>query len=288
MMRRAIAAAALIGAALGPPALAQQHGGHDAPDARHVSVQFSAYAPRHLDIVAGETVRWTNDSVRQHTVTADDGSFDSLRLLAGAEFHHKFSTPGAIPYHCSLHAGITGSVQVHTLLLDAPEGAAAAGRPFPLAGRAALPPGTPVAIEADDGAGFARVGTAEVGSDGRFATRVVPTGTARYRATVAGAASPGVQVLVLDRRVGVSALRTRGRIALRASVTPASPGARVVLQLKLRDRFGWWPVRSRRLDHHSRAFLRLRYPRRVAARIVLTLDDGATPLAISRTIRVGG
>ena len=39
-----------------------------------------------LDVVMGETVTWTNDSVRVHTVTADDGSFDSGRMPTRATF----------------------------------------------------------------------------------------------------------------------------------------------------------------------------------------------------------
>ena len=40
--------------------------------------------------------------------------------------------------------------------------------------------------------------------------------------------------------------------------SPASPGANVVLQLKLRERFGWWPVARARLDKRSRAALTVR------------------------------
>ena len=42
-----------------------------------VNVQFEAFAPTQLDVLPGETVQWTNVSQRTHTVTSDDGSFDS-------------------------------------------------------------------------------------------------------------------------------------------------------------------------------------------------------------------
>ena len=70
-------------------------------------------------------------------------------------------------------------------------------------------------------------------------------------------------------------------------VDPASPHATVVLQLHLREHFGWWPVRVKRLDHHSMATFRLKVNRRLRARAVLTLADGATPLARSTVFRVG-
>ena len=42
-----------------------------------------------------------------------------------------------------------------------------------------------------------------------------------------------------------------------------------------------------KLDHHSRARFALRLGHRYPARVVLTLRDGATQLALSRTLRVG-
>ncbi len=70
-------------------------------------------------------------------------------------------------------------------------------------------------------------------------------------------------------------------------VTPPGHGGTVVLQLRLRDRFGWWPVKRAELDHHGHARFKLRTPRRVRARVVLTLADGATPLAVSAPLRLG-
>jgi hypothetical protein len=93
-------------------------------------------------------------------------------------------------------------------------------------------------------------------------------------------------VVVLDRRVEASARRRRGRVVVGTRVLPASPGATVVLQLRLRERFGWWPVRRARLDDASRARFELRHPRRVRARVVLVAFDGATPLATSPALRL--
>ena len=72
-----------------------------------------------------------------------------------------------------------------------------------------------------------------------------------------------------------------------ARVAPASHGAPVVLQLKLPQHFGWWPVARAKLDHHSMASFALGLAHRYPARVVLTLKDGATPLAVSRTLHVG-
>jgi hypothetical protein len=78
----------------------------------------------------------------------------------------------------------------------------------------------------------------------------------------------------------------RGRSLVTAVADPAAPGARVVLQLKLRERFGWWPVARARLDRGSRARFRVRGNEGVPARVVLVGPDWATPLSQSRALRL--
>ena len=97
-----------------------------------------------------------------------------------------------------------------------------------------------------------------------------------------------MSLLVLDRaRRDPGAARAPRARRSRANVTPASAGAPVVLQLFLHEHFGWWPVQRAKLDRSSAARFALRTRQRVAVRVLLTLPDGATPLAISRTVRVG-
>jgi plastocyanin len=300
-MRRCAAALALVlAAAIAAPAASQEHGMGDHGSGggagagamatavtNSARIGFAAVLPPRLDIVTGETVTWTNESARVHTVTADDDSFDSGRLSASQTFTHRFTTAGEAPYHCTLHPLIQGLVAVHELLLDTPQQAGAPRRPFPLSGRAALAAGTDVSIEADGGAGFAPVASAKVGDDGRFAARVVATATASYRAVAGGVASPPVRLLVLDRRIALTVHRAGGHVQLRAQVTPASRGGLVVLQLFLPEHFGWWPVQHAILAGDSTARFTLHPMRRLRARVRYTLADGATALATSRTVHVG-
>ena len=50
--------------------------------------------PARIDVVAGDTVRWTNDSVRVHTVNAVDGSWSSPRIVGDDSVQPRFDTPG--------------------------------------------------------------------------------------------------------------------------------------------------------------------------------------------------
>jgi plastocyanin len=276
-------------AALGGPAAAgamDDHSMHDAA-AADVSIHFAAFSPTQVDVVAGDTVRWMNDSVRVHSVTADSGAWASARLVAGDSFNHTFADLGTVTYYCSLHPFMRGEIDVHRVLLAAPTEAGAPGRPYTLHGRAALPAGEEVTIEVDTGAGFQRAGSATVGADGAFTAEVTATTTATYRAVAAEESSPAVQLIVLDRKLMASAAGRGRSVTVDAGVAPASPGAPVVLQLRLRQHFGWWPVARARLDRASRARFSLRLAHRYPARVVLTLSDGATALATSRTLHVG-
>lgn len=294
-----IGPAALLAAALlqagghGPAA-----GGHGTVPGGHatapaeplaVSIGFDDYEPARAAVLVGDTVHWMNDSARAHTVSAPDGAFESGRIEVGLGYEHAFAVAGAYPYLCRLHPFMQGEVDAYDVLLDAPAHAAGPDRPFPMTGRAAIAGGGEVAIEADTGSGFVPAGTATVAADGSFSTTVTPETTATYRARAGDAVSPAVQLVVLDRHVTAHVRRLGGgRTAVSATVAPASPGATVVLQLHLRNRFGWWPVRRARLDARSHvAFAPVHPRRRVPARVVLTLPDGATKLAVSAPLRVG-
>ena len=253
----------------------------------HVSISYSDYEPAKIDVLAGDTVGWTNDSTRNHTVTDDAGAFDSGVLPSTTKFSHLFDRAGAFPYHCRLHPYIRGEIDVWDVLLDRPDAPAQASAPFPLHGRAALRADTAVTIEADDGSGFKPAGTTTVAADGTFTAVVTPTASASYRAVAGDHASPPVQVLVLNHEIAARARRGRRSTVVSVIVTPSDPGATVVLQLYLRERFGWWPVARARLDHRSRARFVLHTARDVSARARLTLPDGATPLATSSVLRVG-
>ena len=71
-----------------------------------------AFDPATVTIKAGESVTWTNQDGTTHTVTADNGEFDSSQLANGATFTFKFDKAGTYPYHCSIHPTMTGTVVV--------------------------------------------------------------------------------------------------------------------------------------------------------------------------------
>jgi plastocyanin len=57
-------------------------------------------------------VKWTNQDSAAHTVTADDGSFDSGQMAQGATFSFTFSKAGTFSYKCGNHPTMLGKVVV--------------------------------------------------------------------------------------------------------------------------------------------------------------------------------
>jgi plastocyanin len=264
----AVAVAVALGAA---PASA-------GPATQPVTIEFQAFTPPQLDALPGDTVQWSNPSVRTHTVTADDGSFDSGELPSGSGFARAFDSPGVYTYHCTIHAGMFGEVDVRRVTLGSLSAApVAAGQQVTLTGRSADGSAAVNVQQAIPG-GYRTVSSATPTADGRWSATLTATSTADYRASSGADASETRRLLAVDRRAIVRV--TRQGVAV--TVTPPDAGASVVLELFLRERFGWWPVKRARLDYLSRADFRVRGPARARARVTLVDRDGLTPLSTSR------
>jgi plastocyanin len=77
-----------------------------------VSIVNMSFSPANLTVSVGSTVKWTNNDGMAHTVTSDNGSFDSGNMAGGATYSKMFSTVGTFPYHCTIHPGMTGKITV--------------------------------------------------------------------------------------------------------------------------------------------------------------------------------
>jgi plastocyanin len=265
----AVLAAIVAAAATAGPTAAEVH---------EIGAQFSAFGPSIVDALPGETIVWTNVSDRRHTVTSDTGVFDS-ELLPGDRFTWQFDQPGAFAYHCTVHEGMIGEVDVRRVILGLlPTAAIPAGDRVEFTGRTAAP-SQPVEIQrSEDGTRFTTVATAVAAADGTWSTRVTATTTADYRAATGEDASQTRRLLVSDRKVLLRVTRD----GVRVTVTPSKPYGRIMLQQDLRERFGWWPVAVTRLDYVSQASFHLTRPGRV--RVMLVDQDGWTPLATSPVV----
>jgi plastocyanin len=115
-----LAALAVLG---GPPPVARA--------ANHaVLIQDFAFGPATMTVAVGDTVTWTNADSAPHTVSAENGAFDSGNIDEGQTFSFTFTAPGTYAYRCDYHSEMTATVVVQPAAQPA---AAAQPTPAPTA-----------------------------------------------------------------------------------------------------------------------------------------------------------
>ena len=277
-----------LAALAGPAAAARwthMHGGRPA-DPAAAPDPVRRLRPAALDVLAGDTVRWTNDSVRAHTVDGRRRLVDSGRLV-GADLQPRFDAAGDVAYYCTLHPFMRGEVDVHNVLLAAADRARRA--------RAPVRPARPLGAAAGH-ARWASRPTAARASRRPATPPCTPTGPSARRSARDDRhlprrgrrrGQPAVQLLVLDRKIAAAA----GGTAAPSPSARASPPPRTgrpsccSCGCPSTSAGGRWPARGSTATRWraSRCAWRTAFP----ARVVLTLRDGATALAVSRTLHVG-
>ncbi len=91
-------------------------GAGPAPAPAEVTMKSLGYAPKVVEITAGQAVIWKNTSYTEHSALADGGAapFDTGMVAPGTKSKPiTFATPGEFPYHCGLHGKtMSGVVKV--------------------------------------------------------------------------------------------------------------------------------------------------------------------------------
>ena len=77
-----------------------------------ISIANFAFAPNSLTVKVGTKVTWTNNDSVAHTVTENNGAFNSGDLAPGSSYSFTFSKAGTYSYHCSIHPSMTATITV--------------------------------------------------------------------------------------------------------------------------------------------------------------------------------
>jgi plastocyanin len=78
-----------------------------------VTILDAGYDPPEVTVTAGEAVSWKNAGQQAHTVTADDGSFDSGPKNPGQEWSWPSSKAGTFTYKCTQNPAMKGTIKVN-------------------------------------------------------------------------------------------------------------------------------------------------------------------------------
>jgi plastocyanin len=77
-----------------------------------VSIENFAFDPPNMTVAPGTTVTWVNNDQTAHTVTANNGAFDSGTLQPGQSYSFTFEKAGTYAYHCNIHPDMSATVTV--------------------------------------------------------------------------------------------------------------------------------------------------------------------------------
>lgn len=77
-----------------------------------VSIEGMAFNPSTITAKTNTTITWINKDAVDHTVTSNDGLFDSGALVKNGSYSYTFTTAGTYNYHCSIHPNMTGKVVI--------------------------------------------------------------------------------------------------------------------------------------------------------------------------------
>ena len=74
----------------------------------YVTAENGYFTPKSIIINTGDSVVWTNSGHDGHTVTADNGAFDSGPIAKDASFAQRFMNQGIFRYYCKVDGGPGG------------------------------------------------------------------------------------------------------------------------------------------------------------------------------------
>ena len=82
----------------------------------NVNMQNFSFQPQTITVSVGDMVVWHNLDTATHTVTANDGSFNSGDVTSAGSYPRTFAQPGTFDYYCKYHgspgSGMHGTVIV--------------------------------------------------------------------------------------------------------------------------------------------------------------------------------
>ncbi len=84
------------------------------PSARQneVNIINFTFQPANIITMRGSTIIWINNDTVTHTVTADDGSFDSGAIAPEDSFKQRFDKVKSYSYSCSFHPDMKGIITI--------------------------------------------------------------------------------------------------------------------------------------------------------------------------------
>jgi len=78
----------------------------------NVTVKNFSFSPKPITVKTGSTITVTNDDNTTHTLTANNGAFDTGDVGSGQRGRITVTRVGTFAYHCTIHTFMTGTARV--------------------------------------------------------------------------------------------------------------------------------------------------------------------------------
>jgi plastocyanin len=246
------------------------------------------FDPPRSTSVAGDLVVFRNQDLATHNVRIAGGIFDSGPIPRFTSWSQQIDQPGGYPFICTLHAFMSGNLDVAAATVAAAPDGALAGEPLTLSGRTTAGTAHVGVEQSVSGGEWTPVGGgATPAPDGTYSVAVPAVEGASYR--IATPAGPGQVVTPkVTARVDVhlDVRRTRTHTAVHVHTMPAATGFVATLELYWRWHFRWRAQRRVELDPHGRAAFRLPGARRAYARVTLSRSVRGPALVHSDVVKL--
>jgi plastocyanin len=278
MIRRALLTTALV---LLAPGLARA-------ETRTISMPGKFFDPARSTVVAGDLVVFRNSDLVAHDVRIAGGLFDSGVMPRFATWSQQLDQPGGYPFICTLHAFMSGNLDVVAATLSAAPDGVLAGEPLTLSGRARAGTGAIAVERSVGGGGWTATGaSAKPEADGTFSARVPAAEGASYRVmTPAGPSQVVTPRVTAKIAVHIGVRRGKRRTTVDVHAMPAPRGFVATLELYSRWHYRWRARRSVKLDSHGAAAFRLPSSRRTYARVTLARQRSGPALVRSHVVKL--
>jgi plastocyanin len=246
------------------------------------------FDPPRSRAIVGDQVLFKNNDLVTHNVRIGAGLFVSGPIPRFRSWSPRIDRPGAYPFICTLHAFMSGNLDVYAATLSATPDSVLAGEPLTLSGRTTA--GTAhVGIEQSvSGGAWSAVGAgAAPAPDGTFKATVPAVEGASYRVSTPAGTGQVVTPRVTARvDVHLMVERRRRHTTVMAHTMPATSGFTATLEVYSRWHYRWRAKRSVKLDSHGVASFRLRTARRSYARIALRRNARGPALVYSDVVKL--
>ena len=237
-----------------------------------VQITKNGFTPGSVTVTQGDTVTWHNADTKTHQVVADNGTFASPTLAAGASWSYTATKAGKFTYrdaYATTHKGtLTVNAPPATLSMTSSLSTVIYGSSTQLNGQVSNQlTNEPVTLTAEpSGKGIQSVQSTMTASNGSFVFGVTPTIATTYTSHWRTANSNPVTVNVAPR-VGFG--RSGSRYVAKVTSDIGYAGHYVVLQRR-NAVGGWYSFKRIYLGDTSRAVFRATVPKgRSVLRLVL-------------------